>query len=53
MPRDWKLRIEDMLVGLGRIRDYTVDLQFSDFEGNQMVIDAVLRNFSIIGEAAG
>ena len=51
MPRDWKLRIEDILSSINRIKDYTAGLSSSNFLEDQLVVDAVLRNFSIIGEA--
>ena len=35
-----------------KILRYTSDMEHADFLGNQLVQDAVLRNFEIIGEAA-
>lgn len=46
------LLIEDILEASLKIQGYTMDLTFGEFEENEMVIDAVIRNFEIIGEAA-
>jgi uncharacterized protein with HEPN domain len=50
--RDWTFRIEDILEAIGRIADYTRDLDFESWQKDQKTIDAVIRNFEIIGEAA-
>ena len=34
-----------------KIVTYTTDMNFTDFIDNEITIDAVIRNFSIIGEA--
>jgi len=44
--------MEDMLQSIQKIENYIIDLPFSDFLKNDMIIDAVIRNFEIIGEAA-
>ncbi|MFH1233947.1 MAG: HepT-like ribonuclease domain-containing protein [Patescibacteria group bacterium] len=36
-----------------KIKEYTEDLSFEEFEKDKKTIDAVIRNFEIIGEAAG
>lgn len=41
-----------MLEGAEKIQKYTSTLDFDSFLDNEMVIDAVTRNFEIIGEAA-
>jgi uncharacterized protein with HEPN domain len=46
------LLIEDILEASLKIQSYTRNLAFNEFEENEMVIDAVIRNFEIIGEAA-
>ncbi len=51
--RDWTFRIEDILEAIGRIEEYTSDLDFDGWQKDQKTIDAVIRNFEIIGEAAG
>ena len=50
--RDPKLYLEDILISIERIDEYTKDVLFSDFSNDQIVIDAVVRNLEIIGEAA-
>ncbi len=51
--RDWKLRVNDILSCIDKIRTYTAGMTFDQFRADQMTIDAVIRNFEIIGEAAG
>jgi len=50
--RTSELLIEDILESCNNIMDYTKDLFFDDFVADQKTIDAVIRNFEIIGEAA-
>lgn len=53
MPeRDWRLRLEDMSVAIAKIERYTADMTFADFQADERTVDAVLRNFEVIGEAA-
>ena len=35
-----------------RVEEYTSAVDFEEFNNNKMVVDAVLRNLEIIGEAA-
>lgn len=51
-PRTWRHRIEDILEGIARIEKYTVGMDQRAFRLNDMVVDAVIRNLEIIGEAA-
>ena len=54
MPsRAWRFRIEDILESISRIETYTAGMTYASFRENQLVIDAVVRNLEIIGEAAG
>jgi uncharacterized protein with HEPN domain len=46
------LLLEDILDACLKIQSYTRNLAFEEFEENEMIIDAVIRNFEIIGEAA-
>lgn len=46
------LLLEDMLLACQKIQEYTQSLSFGEFEEKEMTIDAVIRNFEIIGEAA-
>jgi len=50
--RDYGLFLEDILQAINKIESYTLHLTFQDFRNNDLVIDAVIRNFEVIGEAA-
>jgi len=50
--RDPKLYLDDMLTAINRIGAYIEDLTYKKFIQNDMVIDAVLRNLEVFGEAA-
>jgi uncharacterized protein with HEPN domain len=50
--RDWKILLEDILEAAAKIEHYTKNLSRDDFVSNSMVVDAVVRNLEIIGEAA-
>jgi len=53
MPhRKWDLRIKDILASIDRILEYTRNLDFEGFRSDTKTVDAVVRNFEIIGEAA-
>lgn len=49
--RDAKLYLADIENALAKIEQYTHGLSFEQFASNELVIDAVVRNFEIIGEA--
>lgn len=50
--REPKLLIEDIIDSGKKILEYTHNLAFEEFEEDGKTIDAVIRNFEIIGEAA-
>lgn len=50
--RDSLLLLEDALESIDKIISYTKGLSFKDFSNDSKTIDAVVRNFEIIGEAA-
>ncbi len=50
--RNWKILIEDILEAINKIEKYVKDMDFEDFAGDSMVVDAVVRNIEIIGEAS-
>jgi len=53
MPsRDWTLRIADILDAIAAIRGFTDGMGYAAFIRDRKTVDAVLRNFTIIGEAA-
>ncbi|ASA78200.1 DUF86 domain-containing protein [Thermococcus sp. 5-4] len=49
--RDYRLYVEDILEAISRIEEYTGELSLEEFRAKGMVIDAVVRNLEIIGEA--
>ncbi|OGO74538.1 MAG: hypothetical protein A3K41_04400 [Chloroflexi bacterium RIFOXYD12_FULL_57_15] len=51
-PRNWKMRVRDILECIGKIERHTQGLSYSGFEEDEKTIDAILRNLEIIGEAA-
>lgn len=51
-PRDWTMRIRDILDSIDRVQRYTAGMTFEAFCADDKTIDAVVRNFEIIGEAA-
>ena len=46
------LLIQDMLESIQKIKSYTLGMTWEDFQNDDKTIDAVIRNFEIIGEAA-
>lgn len=50
--RDWKILFDDIIESITRIEEYTLNLSFEDFAYNSLVIDGVVRNIEIIGEAS-
>jgi uncharacterized protein with HEPN domain len=50
--RQYKLYLEDILFAMDRIAEYIDDMTYSQFQNDQKTIDAVIRNFEIIGEAS-
>lgn len=49
--RNADLYITDILNSLANIEKYIMGMSLSEFRKNQMVQDAVIRNFEIIGES--
>ncbi len=53
MPkREDKLLLIDILQSGDKIAAYTKNIVFAEFVKNEMIIDAVVRNLEIIGEAS-
>ncbi|MBT3424694.1 MAG: DUF86 domain-containing protein [Bacteroidetes bacterium] len=44
--------LEDIQVAMSRIEEYIENLTFMNFKQDYKTVDAVIRNFEIIGEAA-
>ncbi len=51
MKRDYRLYIDDLLEAVEKIEKYVEGLSFEEFSQDSKTIDAVIRNFEIIGEA--
>jgi len=52
MKKDNLVYIEDMLNSCNQILSYVFDVTYEDLAENQMLLDAVIRNVEVIGEAA-
>jgi uncharacterized protein with HEPN domain len=52
LRRDPERRIDDIIVCCQKILRFTTGLSHSDLAGQELVMDAVLRNIAVIGEAA-
>ena len=53
MPRrGWKLRISDIIEAIENALDYSAGMTYEQFVADRKTIDAVVRNFIVIGEAA-
>lgn len=50
--RSSTLLLQDILESARKIRRYTAGQRFEDFESDEKAVNAVARNFEIIGEAA-
>ena len=51
MKRDYRVYIDDILEALEKIERYTNELDFEKLSQDSKTLDAVIRNFEIIGEA--
>lgn len=52
MGKDYKAYLLHILDSIVLIENYTLSLSFGEFEKDRKTIDAVIRNFEIIGEAS-
>ena len=50
-PREWRLRIEDILEAAGRVARYVEGKDVAAFISDDLTLDAVSSCFGIIGEA--
>ena len=50
--RDPVLYLEDIVLSMKRVQEYIQGLDFQQFRMDYKTVDAVIRNFEIIGEAA-
>ena len=51
MVRDYNLLLKDIIEAFAKIKRYTVGMTYDDFVNDEKTLDAVLRNFEVIGEA--
>lgn len=51
-PREWKIRIADILGAVLTIQDYVKGLDLAGFCEDNKTVEAVAYNFAVIGEAA-
>ena len=52
MARSYLLYLEDMQLAMERIARYCTGLDYNAFAANELVIDGVVRNLAVMGEAA-
>lgn len=50
--RGAELYLEDIVNSISKIESYIESLSFNEFRKDTLLIDAVIRNLTIIGEAA-
>lgn len=50
--RSYRMYLEDILISINRISEYIENYTFIDFKQDYKTVDAVIRNFEIIGEAS-
>lgn len=52
-PRNYAIYVADMRMAVARALEYVEGQDFVQFSADQKTVDAVLRNFEILGEACG
>jgi len=52
LKRESKLYLNDILEAIDRINNYTSEIGIEELKEQTLIIDAVLRNLEVIGEAA-
>ncbi len=52
MKRDFRVYLDDILEAIRNIQEYTKGLAFEEFVKDRKTVDAVIRNFEILGEAS-
>jgi len=51
-PRAWQFRVRDMLDSIGAIEGHVSGMTCEQFAADRKTVDAVIRNLTVIGEAA-
>ena len=49
--REWRFRIDHIVEAIEKIMRYTSAMTYEQFAADERTIDAVIRNFLVIGEA--
>jgi uncharacterized protein with HEPN domain len=52
LKRDSRLYLDDIFDAIDKIDNYVEGLSFEEFSADSKTVDAIVRNFEIIGEAA-
>jgi uncharacterized protein with HEPN domain len=53
MPRrEWAFRLQDILDAIAKIQRFVSDADFEAFQQDEQLMDAVIHNLTVIGEAA-
>lgn len=50
--RDWRFCAQDILQAIEKIQRFSKGMTLKQFKTNELVLDAVVRNLEIIGEAS-
>jgi len=50
--RNYSMYLDDIILSMSRIAEYIEGFSFEQFKKDYKTVDAVVRNFEIIGEAA-
>ncbi len=50
--RNYSMYLDDIILSMSRIAEYIEGFSFEQFKKDYKTVDAVIRNFEIIGEAA-
>lgn len=51
MKRDYRLYLDDIIEAVRKIEKYSASMNWAEFQKDEMAIDAIVRNFEVIGEA--
>jgi uncharacterized protein with HEPN domain len=51
-PGDWAFRIQDILDAIAKIQRYISGVDFETFENDEEIMDIVVHNLTVVGEAA-
>mgnify|MGYP006285734001 CR=1 FL=1 len=50
--RSWEFRLQDILDAIGKIERYVEGMTYEEFIDDEKTVDAVIRQITVIGEAA-